>query len=221
MAICTKLTTGFMELKTGIRAMGVMTLVAIFLHRIMDELHGKFLLPVLMALEADLTFIRGGNEQIFMLACMGLVAGNTITGAHRSMAMTLGENFGLMTGKAKAAHTGTIAPQLKAHGRLMGVMARNTSFLNRNMDLPLVKLFLFGLMADSAKVLAGTGHGHLIVRSVGIMTGYTDAGTNGSMYMGAFAKIGMAATGGTIGFSWNISLEIKLAAPLFMTFFTT
>ena len=51
-----------------------------------------------------------------MLAGMGFMTGNTVTGTHRTMAMTLGENFGLMAVKAETADTGTITTELKTHG---------------------------------------------------------------------------------------------------------
>ncbi len=130
-----------------------------------------------------------------MLTGMGFMTGNTVTGSHRAMAVTLCEDFGFMAVKTETADTGAIAPELKTHGRFMGVMTGDAALFNRCVDHAIVKLPYLGLVTDHAQILTGTGHGHGIIGAMGAMAGYTDSRPHRAMDMGCLAHIGMAAGG--------------------------
>lgn len=219
MAIGAELAALLVELEARLGAVGIMTFIAILCHRGMDILHGKFLLPVLVALKTDLALGRRGDEQAFMFTGMGFMAGNTVTRAHRAVAMALGEDLGFMAVKTETADTGAITPQLKTHGRLMGVMAGDAALLHRGMDNAIIKLLYLGLVADHAEVPTGAGDGHGIIGTVGVMAGNADPGAHRTMDVGALAHLRMTA-GGTGGAGRHDTLEIIVAPPQPMAFLT-
>lgn len=83
--------------------MGIVALVAVFSHRLMDMLHAEFVFSFLMALKTELRLFRRSNQQFLVLAGMGPVTGDTIPGSDRAMTVGLGKNRGGMTVEAQTA----------------------------------------------------------------------------------------------------------------------
>lgn len=83
--------------------MGIVALVAVFSHRLMDMLHAEFVFSFLMALKTKLRLFRRSNQQFLMLAGMGTMTGDTIPRSNRTMTVGFGKNRRRMTIEAKAA----------------------------------------------------------------------------------------------------------------------
>lgn len=194
--------------------------IAVFDHRLMNMLHGEFILAILMTLEADLAFFRRGNQQAFEFAGMRTMAGDTITGPHRTMPVALGKDCRLMAVETEAADTCTIAAQLEPHGRLMGIVTVDTTVFHRRMNNAVVKFFTLGLVTDETEFLAGSLDGHWLVGAVRAVAGNTDTRAHRTVYMGGLAHIAVTVAGGAVGTRGNNTFEIELAAPLFMTVLT-
>lgn len=103
MAFSAKRAAFFVQLESGIGAVRIMTLVAVFIHRFMDVLHAEFIFPFLMALKTKLRLFRRSNQQVFVLAGMGPVTGDTIPRADWPMAVGFGKDRRRMTVEAQAA----------------------------------------------------------------------------------------------------------------------
>lgn len=200
--------------------MRIVTLVAVFRHRFMDELHAEFILAVLMALKTKFSFFRRSNQQFFVLAGMGPMTGDTIPRSHRTMPVGLGKERSLMAIEAQTADAGAIAAQLKTHRGFMGIMTVDTAFLYRLMDNAFIKLLVFCLMTDQAKILPGSFHGHGIKGAMRAVTGDTDPGPHRPMHMGGLTHIGMAFSRSTIGLGGDNLFEIVLAAAQLVALFT-
>lgn len=57
---------GLMELKSGIGTMGVMTVVAVLLHRFMGDLSSHLVLDPFVTLKTELSTFLGGNQHFFI-----------------------------------------------------------------------------------------------------------------------------------------------------------
>ena len=153
-----KLRHWFLQLITGHRAMGIMTVITVLFHWRMHLFHRELILAILMAAETELATCGGGDQQFLIMRGMRPMASDTVTSPHRAMHMILAEHVLLMTGKTKAADRTGFAYQLKTPGRLMRVMAVYTAFLDRRMHDFLGKLLFFRLMTDKAEIASLTLH---------------------------------------------------------------
>lgn len=216
----TKLAAFFDQLKLVVGTVRIVTIVAIFTHRFMDELHAEFILAVLMAAKTKLSLCRRGDQQVFMLTGMGPMTGYTIPRPHRPMPVGFGKKGGLMTVEAKAADAGAVPAQLKTHRGFMGIMTIDTTVLYRFMHNAVIELLLLGLMADQTEILPGSLHGPGIEGAVRVVTGNADPGAHRSVHMGGLAHIGMAFPRSAIGPARHNLFKIILAAPLLVALLT-
>lgn len=83
--------------------MGIVALVAVFSHRLMDMLHAEFVFSFLMALKTELRLFRRSNQQFLVLAGMRPVTGDTIPCSDRAVTVGLGKNRGGVTVEAQTA----------------------------------------------------------------------------------------------------------------------